>query len=165
MQAPILTDTEAETTLELDESMINQVSQHTNATKSIFNITLNDDLEEQKDDEVKSYEERLRAEIKEWSTLWRDSIQQLKAFKLKSHPIIDTSILSKQNRDYLEKAPDLQKFIHESIEFRQKAYIFMEKDYAEFQDVLKNLVEVCEHNVLIKKEIKIEENLANIEIS
>lgn len=107
----------------------------------------------------------MRQEIKEWSTLWRDSIQQLKMFKLKSHPIIDTSILSPQNRAYLEKAPDLQRFIRESIEFRQKAYIFMEKDYAQFQDVLRNLMEVCEHNALIRKESKIEENLANKQIA
>lgn len=103
----------------------------------------------------------MRQEIKEWSTLWRDSIQQLKTFKLKSHPIIDTSILSPQNRAYLENAPDLQRFIRESIEFRQKAYIFMEKDYAQFQVVLRNVMEVCEHNAFIKKENKIEENLAN----
>ncbi|XP_011205158.1 uncharacterized protein LOC105227497 [Bactrocera dorsalis] len=161
MQAPILTDTEAETTVELDESLINQASQPTNATKSIFNITLNDDLENQEDGEVKRYEENLRQEIKEWSTLWRDSIQQLKTFKLKPHPIVDMSILSPQNRAYLENAPDLQRFIRESIEFRQKAYIFMEKDYAQFQDVLRNVLEVCEHNAFIKKESKIEENLAN----
>lgn len=44
MQAPILTDTEAETTVELDESVLNHASQPTNATKSIFNITLNDGM-------------------------------------------------------------------------------------------------------------------------
>lgn len=44
MQASILTDTEAETTVELDESALIQASQPTNVTKSIFNITLNDGM-------------------------------------------------------------------------------------------------------------------------
>ncbi|XP_054728494.1 uncharacterized protein LOC129237645 [Anastrepha obliqua] len=160
-QAPILTDTEGETTVELEESMVNPASHATNATKSIFNITLNDELDHQRSLEIKSYEIRLKEEIKQWSTLWRDSIQQLKNFKLKSHPVIDISVLSADKRAYLEKAPDLQRFLSDSIDFRQKAYIFLEKDYAEFQDVQNNIIDVCEHNIFIKRESKISENLAN----
>ncbi|XP_004520058.1 uncharacterized protein LOC101449675 [Ceratitis capitata] len=161
MQAPILTDTEAETTVELDESMVNQVSNGVSITKSIFNLTLNDDLDDKTDAEIKSYEARLQDEIKQWGSLWRDSIQQLKEFKLKPHPIIDKSILSDEKRAYLEKAPDLQRFLRDSVEFRQNAYIFLEYDFPRFEVVQKNLIEVCDYNAFLIREGKIEENLAN----
>ncbi|XP_017482971.1 PREDICTED: uncharacterized protein LOC108371871 [Rhagoletis zephyria] len=163
MQAIILTDTEAETTVELEESMVNQASHGTtNATKSIFHLTLDDGLENHESLDIKSHEARLKEEIKQWSTLWRDSMKQLKAFKLKPHPVIDTTILSAEKRAYLEKAPDLQRFLRNSVEFRQKAYIFLEDDCEKFQTDLTNLIEVCEYKTILKRERKIDENLAYI---
>ncbi|XP_067636861.1 uncharacterized protein [Eurosta solidaginis] len=159
MEEIVITDTEAETTVELEESMFNK--KVTNATRSIFNLTLNDGLEEKESHEVKSYEERLREEIKQWGSLWRESLQKLKDFKTKPHPQVDASILSAENRAYLKKAPDLRRFIRESIDFRQKAYIFLEKDYPDFQDVQQNLINACDYRICVSQTALINKNLAN----
>lgn len=98
--------------------------------------------------------------MKDWKTLIHNAYSEFKKSKLK-HPVIDKSILPPEKREYLEKAPCLQSFIRESIEFRQQAHIFLELDHAEIMDMVENLESQCEHRLNQIKSVKIRENLAN----
>lgn len=98
--------------------------------------------------------------MKDWKTLLRQTYSDLKKAKQK-HPIIDKSVLSHEKIKYLEKAPCLQNFIRESLDFRHQAYIFLELDYADTMDMIKNLEDQCEHRLNQVMAEKIRENLAS----
>ncbi|XP_061399355.1 uncharacterized protein LOC133335065 [Musca vetustissima] len=158
-------DTEAETSIEQDpEERIATIASNAtqNVTKSLFNLTLEnfEDEEDQHSLEFKAYESRLHQEMKDWKTLLRQTYSDLKKAKQK-HPIIDKSILSPEKVEYLEKAPCLQNFIRESMDFRQQAYVFLELDYANIMDYVTNLEEQCEHRLNQVMAERICENLAN----
>ncbi|XP_023302099.2 uncharacterized protein LOC111684202 [Lucilia cuprina] len=163
---PILTDTEAETSMEQDfeEKIPARVSNATvhNATKSLFNITF-ENLEEQKHESVefKDHERRLQQEMKDWKSFLFQAYKDLKESKQK-HPVVDKTILSHEKREYLERADCLQNFIRESIEFRQQASLFLDYDYAEYMEMVDNLETLCDHRLQVIKANKIAENLANV---
>lgn len=99
-------------------------------------------------------------ELKDWKTFLHGAYNDLKKSKQK-HPVIDKTILPPEKREYLEKAPCLQSFIRESIEFREEAHIFLELDYAEVLEALENLESLCRHRIKMAKAEKLAENLAN----
>ncbi|XP_073829266.1 succinyl-coenzyme A synthetase beta subunit, GDP-forming isoform X2 [Musca autumnalis] len=98
--------------------------------------------------------------MKDWKTLLRQTYSDLKKAKQK-HPIIDKSILPPEKMKYLEAAPCLQNFIRESMDFRHAAYVFLELDYANIMDMVRNLEDQCEHRLNQVLAEKIRENLAN----
>ncbi|XP_075155262.1 kinetochore Mis12-Ndc80 network component 1 [Haematobia irritans] len=160
---PILIDTEPETSIEHDveEKVITVASNATQTTKSLFNVTFeNIEDEDNESAEFKDYESRLHSEMKDWKTLLRSTYNELKKAKEK-YPVIDKTILPPEKREYLEKAPCLQSFIRESLEFRQQAHIFLELDYPEVMDMVANLEDICERRINLVKAQKMRENLAN----
>ena len=70
---------------------------------------------------------------------------------------LDINILTPEQRTYLERAPNLQKFIDESIQFREEAHVFLEKTFPEILTKRENLREMCENTLRlsVKRQIAI----------
>ncbi|XP_037932211.1 uncharacterized protein LOC119667005 [Teleopsis dalmanni] len=155
---------DGESSVEFDELerpalfLTGTINKHSD-TKSVFNISV-PDLFEQPNDEEKNYEAKLINELNEWQKLSAKAYQQCQNAREK-HSIIDRSILSPENQAELEKAPCLQKFIADSVEFREMADCYLNVCCEEILKMQSNALQYKEHHLNNVKLNKIAQMMKN----
>ncbi|XP_055918739.1 uncharacterized protein LOC129950846 [Eupeodes corollae] len=130
-------------------------------TRSVFNITIDVPGDEtQLNNNRTEYEKRLNDEIEEWLSLLKKTRQNIN--NALSSNNIDYSVLSQDKLDYLKRAPDLNKFLEESIDFRKEAKVYLEVDYANILEIHENLTQLCQDRLDTKKSQLIEQFIFKI---
>lgn len=114
------------------------------------------------------YEKSLNLEVQEWLSLLHKTQNKLHRFDFfffhknffnfsillsskEQLTTVDISTLPKDKRQYLNNAPDLQKFIKDSVEFQREADIYINKDYAQLVKMREDLNAVFNYRLTAAK--------------